>query len=775
MYKNNIFGDNPEFAATTLSSIGDGVVITDIDKNILYLNPALEEILEVKEKDIIKKDFDEVFRFYNIDTKEYLECPAIKTLKLGLNTGLKENTVIITKNKNQKFVSATCSPVRDGGNEIIGAIVILRDITNLKKKEFGIIKSRDYSINILDQIPALIWKTNIYTDNYYFNKTWDEFTDIKTEEFTKEDWKNIIHPKDMKQYNEIKNIIVRESRKKFQKEIRLKKNGDNYRWCLIVGSPYNDLDGNYSGYIGSIYDIHDRKVTEDDLKRYKKIIDNARDIILITDIEGNIIEANNAAVYAYGYSNEELCGMSVNDLREDSKDVKRQLDQANKIGIFFETVHKKKDGTSIIVEVTAQGIDVEESRIIFSIIRDITKDKEIEEKLVEAKNLAEYANKAKSQFLANMSHEIRTPINGMLGMIDLTLLTDIKQDQEDNLIIAKKCANSLLKIINDILDFSKMEAGKLTTEDISFNIKELIEETVKTKSLEISKKGLELNYTYSSTIPDFLIGDPNRLQQVLNNLISNAIKFTEEGSIDVIVKNMGISGNYIDLQFTVADTGIGISQEDQKKIFESFSQVENSYTKNYQGSGLGLAISKNIVEIMGGTLGVESEIEKGSKFYFLLRFKIGHETGNELGFLPNPTLTYNKLKILLVEDDSINQRVIYKMLSQKGHSVEIAGNGQEGLDLYRQNKYDLVLMDIQMPVMNGVEVVKKIRELEDSESLKSKTPIIAMTAYALLGDKEMFINEGFDGYLSKPIQINDLFKLLDEIPKSNTDTVDTTD
>ena len=775
MYKNNIFGDNPEFAATTLSSIGDGVVITDIHKNILYLNPALEEILELKEKDIINKNFNEVFRFYNIDTKEYLECPAIKTLKLGLNTGLKENTVIITKNKKQKFVSATCSPVRNEEEQIIGAIVILRDITNLKKKEFSIIKSRDYSVNILDQIPALIWKTNVYKDHYYFNKSWDEFTDIETEKFTKEDWKNIIHPKDMKQYNEIKNIIAQENKGKFQKEIRLKKNGENYRWCLVVGSPYNDLDGNYSGYIGSIYDIHDRKIAEDDLKRYKKIIDNARDIILMTDIKGNIIEANNAAIYAYDYSNEELCNMNIKDLREDSKDVKRQLEQANKIGIFFETVHKKKDGTSIIVEVTAQGIDVAESRIIFSIIRDITKDKEIEAKLVEAKNIAESANKAKSEFLANMSHEIRTPINGMLGMIDLTLLTDIKQDQEDNLIIAKKCANSLLRIINDILDFSKMEAGKLTTENISFNIKELIEETVKTKSVQIGKKGLELNYTFSSTIPDFLIGDPNRLQQVLNNLISNAIKFTEDGSVDVIVKNMGISGNYIDLKFTVADTGIGISQEDQEKIFKSFSQVENSYTKNYQGSGLGLAISKNIVEIMGGDMGVESEIGKGSKFYFLLRFKIGHEAGNKLNFIPDISTTYNTHKILIVEDDPINQRVIYKMLSQKGHSVELASNGQEGLDLYRQNKYDVVLMDIQMPVMNGVEVIKKIRELENTEGIKTHTPIIAMTAYALLGDREMFIDVGFDGYLPKPIQINDLFKLLEEIAKADKDNVDTMD
>lgn len=391
-------------------------------------------------------------------------------------------------------------------------------------------------------------------------------------------------------------------------------------------------------------------------------------------------------------------------------------------------------------------------------LMDITERKQVEDKILESYAIAESANKAKSEFLANMSHEIRTPINGIVGMIDLTLNTKLDDEQKDNLITAKACANSLLSIINDVLDFSKMEAGKMIIQNVNFNIKELIEELIKTHSPRAVEKRLELNYTFSSTIPQFIAGDPNRLRQILNNLISNAIKFTDSGDVTLTVKNIKDAKDIVEILFIVSDTGIGIANEDIGLLFKSFSQIDGSFTKRYCGTGLGLVISKQLVEMMGGEIWVESEKGKGSKFYFNLKFQIGSNvTENPIRErlqLPLIDKTTKPLNILMVEDDRLNQKVLMKMLKEKGHNVELACNGIEALVHFEQKKYDIVLMDIQMPEMDGIEATKRIRE---KEGLKSHTPIIALTAYALNGDKERFLSLGMDGYVSKPVQMDDLF------------------
>lgn len=310
-----------------------------------------------------------------------------------------------------------------------------------------------------------------------------------------------------------------------------------------------------------------------------------------------------------------------------------------------------------------------------------------------------------------------------------------------------------------------MEAGKLSIEHISFDIRDLIEEVIKTHTTKAEEKGLDFKYSFSSSIPNILIGDPYRIRQVLNNLISNAIKFTQSGGVSVDVSRLSVDDNEVTLKFSVVDTGIGISKEDIKSLFKSFSQIETSFTKKFGGTGLGLAISKNLVEMMGGEIKVDSVKGTGSTFYFTLKFQIGTVSQSNMKLLPQVVKSVKSLRILLAEDDPVNQKVLLKFLKEQGHDVMTADNGKMVLDLFDKNDFDVILMDIQMPYMNGIEATQRIR-LKDNT--KSHIPIVAVTAYALSGDKEKFLNLGFDEYITKPIQMELLFEVLDRIGDLNT-------
>ena len=397
--------------------------------------------------------------------------------------------------------------------------------------------------------------------------------------------------------------------------------------------------------------------------------------------------------------------------------------------------------------------------------------KELEKTITElnkAKQITEEATLAKSSFLANMSHEIRTPLNGIIGMADLALMDENNtESQTERLNDIKQSGESLLDIINEILDISKIEANKLVLEEVEFNTRDLIKKIEKLLSVKTFRKELEFTTNISSDMPDILIGDPLRIRQILINLAGNAIKFTNKGSVSINVKLLKKEKNNLKIEFSVEDTGIGISKEKIAYLFESYSQAEKSTTRRHGGTGLGLTISKKLVEMMDGTIEVESEIGKGSKFYFIIELKQGKALkATDKSSIKNLETEKKKtsskqLSILIVEDQLINRKIIFQLLKRKGHKITSAENGKIALEKAKSEKFDMIFMDIQMPEMDGLEATKLIRKFEKDN--KTHTPIIAMTAHAMKGDKEVCLAAGMNHYITKPINPAELYSVIEKL------------
>jgi len=482
-------------------------------------------------------------------------------------------------------------------------------------------------------------------------------------------------------------------------------------------------------------------------------------------VDFEYLKVNDAYEELIGISRESIVGKRFSEIFFDQSE-----SGAARMALYGEVALGKKDKAEI--EFYFESIGKWISLTIYSpareycvaILNDITERRLAQQTVEQAKSEAEAAYRAKNDFLANMSHEIRTPINGINGMIDLTMLTDLTFEQNDNLMTAKSCTQALLGIINDILDFSKMEAGKLRIDKVDFRCRDILGEVIRMHAQSALIKGIDLSYSLPSDVPSVLAGDPNRLRQVINNLLSNAIKFTESGQVTLAVKVTGkaTAAGRIQLTFSVADTGIGISVKEMKKLFKPFSQVDGSVTRRYGGTGLGLVISKQLVEMMGGRIWVESEKDKGSTFAFTVSLASASSAGLSDTVIPPAEIRSSKpLSILLVEDDKVSRMIVQHYLLKLKHQVDSAVDGQQAVEMFTGKRYDAVLMDIQMPVMDGVEATRRIREIEAGSN--RRTPIIAMTAHALAGDREKYLAAGMDEYISKPLQLGDLQTKLEQV------------
>lgn len=755
-----------------------------------------------------------------------------------------------------------------------------------------------------------IWDWNVFTDDVYYSVRLKELLGYEDDEIVNvfSSFTEHLHPDDHDWVlNELNEHLT--TRKPYDVEYRLRTKSGAYRWYRARGQAlWNDAGQAYR-MAGSITDVTEEHRLRE---RFRLAVEASPAALLMVHPDGRIVMANSRSLQLFGYSQAELVGQSIEILVPEplQSDLHGERDQ------FFlgpalrgmkgerELIGIRKDGSEFPMKVELSPVETNEGQTIICGVLDITDQKKSLEVMRQAKDAAESASRAKSSFLANMSHEIRTPMNGIIGMAQLLGQTELRSHQRDYLATIEESAHILLRLLNDILDFSKIEAGKLELECVDFRVSECVARASQMLVLRAVEKGLEIACRIAPEIPDHLRGDPGRLQQVLVNLIGNAVKFTEVGEIFVNVNAESITADRVRLRFSISDTGIGIPADKRDQIFRPFEQAETSTTRRFGGTGLGLTISRQLVEMMHGTMWIESEVGRGSTVHCTAEFGISadqhlhepaeinslrdlrvlvvddnltnrrilsemlqhwhmqpvladsadaaraamqaaeqsqhqirlilldhhmpgedglhlakslHETFHHaqcpiimissgsspndadlaqkygIGrFMTKPVIASELLnevlrqfgryttvkldqpasaadnahveprRILLVEDNEINRRVAVGLLHSRGHQVVIAENGQEAVDMVADDEFDVVLMDMQMPVMDGYEATAAIRTRELQTG--GHIPIVAMTAEALKGDRERCLETGMDDYVSKPLVPADMYRAIERFP-----------
>lgn len=629
-----------------------------------------------------------------------------------------------------------------------------------------------------------VWDWNIATGTVEFSKKWKAIIGYSENELANslEEFDQRIHPDDRgRLYAMLQDYFGRKV-PDYAVETRLQCKDGSYKWILARGMVVKwDADGKPLRMVGTHTDIHARKLLEEQIKDERDfsngILNTAKSLIMVIGRDGTVSRINREAEEFTGYAFDDMKGQPffwerflLAEQRPAVKEVFSKLVSGKDL-LRYENYWVRRDGSKKLFEWSNSLLRDPDGQVeyVVTVGIDITERKLVEEALSKAKESAELLARSKAEFLANMSHEIRTPMNGIIGLSTLALNQPTSPEVRDYLEKISSSSQSLLGILNDILDFSKIEAGRLTIENAQFDLNTVIDNLRSMFEERAHSKHIEFDIHVADGIPLNLVGDALRLQQILSNLLGNAIKFTSRGHVSLSVGIMQMESSQALLRFAVEDTGIGISEEDQSKLFKSFSQVDGSITRKFGGTGLGLAISRELLELMGGAFNVESKPGQGTIFSFELllglashgnsraaRQRDRHEPGNLEQALQNSAKTLKGARILVAEDNTINQQVVKEFLKLSGIEVTIVNNGQEALDQLETKPFDAILMDMHMPVMDGVEATRRIRANQSYAEL----PIIALTAGVTQEEQGTCMAAGMNDFVTKPVNPKSLLASL---------------
>ena len=751
-----------------------GMAVTDLDTRFTQVNAALCRMLGYAKQDLLGATCLDLTHPDDVETS----CQRIEQLLRRDSGGcLEAEKRYMHRSGKAVWVRIRISLVRDSGGAPQYFVVHVEDITERRRAEEVLRESEERFRIMADSCPTVLWVTNAQGGPQFINRAYKEFCGTTCEEVAGGRWQMLIHPDDSPAYAEAFQRAVREHAP-FRAEARLRRSDGAWRWVDSYAEPRMSPGGEYLGHVGLSLDITERKqaaqVLLESEQKFRQLAENmhevfwmmpatANEILYISPPYEKVWGRTCASLYQNPMSWMEP--IHPDDLDRAHASFARQL-----LGETIDSEYRIRtpDGQEKWIRDRAFPIRDEDGQLIrvAGIAEDITERKRYEAELIQAREGAEAANRAKSCFLANMSHEIRTPMNGVIGMIQLLLQTDLTAEQRQYANVAQSSGLALLTLIDDILDLSKIEARKIALEDLIFNVRLAVEDVVQLMRVQANAKGLAFDSRLSQDIPPLLRGDPHRLRQVLTNLLGNAIKFTARGAVTLDAEIDSQGNGRTTVRFTVTDTGIGIRPDQLAPLFAPFTQADASTTRRYGGTGLGLAICKQIVERMGGTIGVNSREGEGSTFWFTVDFALAPaEKGDRQGkpacerrdgnlAAPRKAPCLIDARILVAEDNATNREVALAQLQMLGYKADAVVDGGEAVRAVEHGGFDLVLMDCEMPVMDGFEATRRIR------SFDRDIPIVAVTADAMPADRDRCLSAGMNDYLAKPVDMVQLADLL---------------
>ena len=774
--KQNAIRKQKDFIETVINSIPDSISIIEIDSGrIIDANEAFFADVGLPRKQVLGQlCYELTHSLSEMCAPPHHDCPMLKTKETGQKCTVEH--IHESADGRKVIVEVSTFPLKDADGTFSQVVHVAHDITERKQAEEVIKNSEQRLSQIINFLPDPTFVVDNEGTVLTWNQAMEKLTGVKAAEMVGKG--NFEHA--LPFYGERRPILIdlvknwdAEYEKKY---LSVEKDGENLiseSYHPSLGEIYlhstagliYDAAGKAAGAIESLRDITEKKKADEIIReseeRLSNILKTTNEGFWLIDTEDITLDVNDAMCEILQRPREEVIGRSINDFL-DNKNIKIVREQEKIRGEgekgLYEVSLVRADGTIVPCLVNAAPLlDADGNKIgSFGMFTDITERKHMEDELIDAKHTAIEANKAKGDFLANMSHEIRTPMNAVIGMTHLALKTELTAKQQDYLHKIHSSANSLLGIINDILDFSKIEAGKMDMESVDFNLDDVLDNLANLVTVKAQEKeDLEVLFATAQDVPRFLVGDPLRLGQVLINLANNAVKFTDTGEIVVSTEIVKKNKDRITLKFSVSDSGIGLTEEQAGKLFQSFTQADTSTTRKYGGTGLGLTISKRLVEMMDGEIRVESEPGKGSTFIFTASFGLGREEAKKRF---SPALDLRGMKVLVVDDNPTSREILRDMMASFSFEVTLAATGQEGITEIekadRDKPFEMVIMDWKMPEMDGIEASRRIKE---HPGLSHVPHIVMVTAYGREEVMRNAENVGLDGLLLKPVSPSVLF------------------